>query len=246
MKTDEKIVLQKYMANAGVDSRRKCQDLIAEGKVKVNGKIARLGTRVSPKSDIVTVNDKRIELFEVKKFYIMLYKPRGFVTTLSDEYGRKCVAELVKDIPARIYPIGRLDKDSEGLLLMTNDGDFSNRVIHPSEDIWKTYRVTVKCDITEKQLVTLYSVTSVDGKKVEPAKVEVLFQEPNRTVLEISIKEGRNRQIRKICEKAGLNVARLKRTSIGKLKLGMLAPGKWRNLTVKEIDGFSSKTNTSN
>jgi len=236
----EKIVLQKYMASCGVDSRRKCQMLIAEGKVKINGKTAYLGARVSPNVDNVTLNDKKIKPTKTGNFYIMLHKPRGFITTLHDERGRKCVADLIKDIPARIFPVGRLDKDSEGLLLMTNDGDFANKVIHPSKNIWKTYRVTVKPTITEEQLNILCSLTVIDNKQIEPARIEVLTKESERAVLKISIKEGINHQIRKMCEKSGIKeVARLKRISIGNLKLGMLAPGKWRNLTNDEIMIFN-------
>lgn len=240
MNKDNKIVLQKYMADAGIDSRRKCQEMIASGRVKINGRLAQLGAKVSPGNDIVTLDGKRIEFSKTEKIYIMLYKPRGFVTTMNDEYGRKCVAELVKDIPARIYPIGRLDKDSEGLLLMTNDGDFANKVIHPSRDIWKTYRVTVKGNIREEKIAKLSLIEDIDGEKIEPARVGIVAQEAERIVLEISIKEGRNRQIRRMCEKVGLTVARLKRISIGKLKLGMLSPGKYRNLKPDEITEFTN------
>ena len=234
----DKIVLQKFMANAGINSRRKCEELISQGKVRVNGKVANLGTRVSPSSDTITFEGKKIELKNTNKIYIMIYKPRGFITTLSDEHGRKCILELVKDIPERIFPVGRLDKNSEGLLLMTNDGDFANKVIHPSKNIRKSYRVTIKSNITEDQLINLSSQTDLDGEEIQPAIIEVLSKSPERTVLKISIKEGKNRQIRKMCEKVGLEVARLKRISIGQLKLGMLSPGKWRNLTKQEINYF--------
>ena len=144
----------------------------------------------------------------------------------------------MSDISERVYPAGRLDKDSEGLLIMTNDGNFANNLIHPSKNIWKTYRVTVRPKLTEEQLTNLCTGMEIDGKPTEPARVNVLVQEKNRVVLEISIKEGRNRQIRKMCESVGLEVARLKRISIGVLKLGMLAPGKWRDLTEDEIKLF--------
>ena len=158
-----------------------------------------------------------------------------YITTMNDERGRKCTADLVKDIPARIFPVGRLDKDSEGLLIFTNDGDFANKLIHPSHDIWKTYRVTVKPSISEEQLTNLCIGLDIDGKPTVPAKVEVILEENERAVLEISIKEGRNRQIRKMCKIVGLEVVRLKRKSIGNVKLGMLGVGKWRNLTPEEI-----------
>ncbi len=233
------VVLQKYLSMCGVASRRKSQELISAGKVKINGHVAELGSRVVVGKDIVTVSGEKISYDSSEKYYIMLNKPRGYITTMSDERGRKCTADLVRDIPARVFPVGRLDKDSEGLLIFTNDGDFANRLIHPSHDIWKTYRVTVKPSITEKQLTNLCIGPEIDGKPTAPANVEVILEEEGRTVLEISIKEGRNRQIRKMCEMVGLEVARLKRKSIGNLKLGMLGVGKWRNLTPEEIKSLN-------
>ena len=231
-------VLQKYMASCGVDSRRKCQDLIKEGKVKINGQTAVLGARVTPGKDIVLLNDKKIEPASKDKLYIMLYKPRGFVTTLKDELGRKCVAQLVEDIPTRLFPIGRLDKDSEGLLLMTNNGDFANKIIHPSKKIWKTYRVTVRPHVTEEQLTQICVGMTIDNQKTLPARAELIRRHNDRSIIEISIHEGRNRQIRKMCELLGLEVLKLKRISIGKLKLGQLKPGKHRPLTKEEIKSF--------
>lgn len=230
------MVLQKYISMCGYASRRKAQEMILGETVKVNGQTASLGMRVSPGKDTVTINNKPIICNQLTRHYIMLNKPRGYVTTMSDENGRKCVADLVKDIPERVYPAGRLDKDSEGLIIMTNDGDFANRLIHPSHNLWKTYRVTVRSYVTEDQLVRLCIGPKIDGKPTEPAKVDVIFQEKDRTVLEFSIKEGRNRQIRKMCEMVGLEVARLRRVSIGNIKLGMLSPGKWRNLNTDEIN----------
>jgi 23S rRNA pseudouridine2605 synthase len=165
----------------------------------------------------------------------MLHKPRGYVTTMSDELGRRCVKELVEDAPERVYPIGRLDKDSEGLLLMTNDGDFANLIMHPSHHVSKTYRVTVRPAVSDEQLTQLSSGVEIDGKKTAPAVIHVLEKEPGRVVLQITIHEGRNRQIRKMCEAVGLEVARLKRTTVGPLKLGMLQPGEWRELKPAEV-----------
>ena len=165
----------------------------------------------------------------------MLYKPRGYVTTTSDELNRRCVMDLLTDVEERVYPIGRLDKDSEGLLLLTNDGAFANAIMHPSRHISKTYRVTIRPDITEEQLVTLASGVELDGKKTLPANVVVKSKEPGRVVLLITITEGRNRQIRRMCESLGLEVARLRRTNIGPLKLGMLKPGTYRDLTAEEL-----------
>jgi 23S rRNA pseudouridine2605 synthase len=238
MDEKETVKLQKYLSSCSVASRRKSEELISAGKVKVNGKVASLGDRVTPELDNVRVDGKKIEFKQHGKYYIMLNKPRGYVTTMSDEKGRKCVVDLVKDIPERVYPAGRLDKDSEGLLIMTNDGDFANKLIHPSKNIWKTYRVTVRPNLTEDQLTALCTGIEIDGKPTEPARVNVLVHERGRVVMEISIKEGRNRQIRKMCESVGLEIARLKRVSIGTLKLGMLSPGKWRDLTQEEIKMF--------
>lgn len=165
----------------------------------------------------------------------MLHKPRGFITTMSDEMDRKCVAELVQEIPERVYPVGRLDRDSEGLLLMTNDGAFANAMMHPSKHVPKTYRVTVRPSITEDQLTQMAVGIEIEGRKTAPADVRVLSQEPGRVVLEMVLYEGRNREIRKMCEALGLEVARLKRIAIGPVRLGMLQPGKWRELTADEV-----------
>lgn len=236
----EKIRIQKALSECGIASRRKAEEMIKQNLVFVNGKPAKIGDKVDLSRDKILVDGKLID-GNAKKFYIMLHKPRGFVSTVSDELGRKCVTDLVRDVPAKIYPVGRLDKDSEGLLLMTNDGEFSNAVMHPSRHVEKRYRVTVKPKITETQLVKLSSGMEIDGYKTEPAKITVLKTSDDRSVLEIVIKEGRNRQIRKMCEQAGLDVARLKRISIGQLKLGMIQPGKWRSLSAQEVKMFTSK-----
>jgi len=233
----EKIRIQKALSECGITSRRKAEELIKQNLVSVNGKTAKIGDKVDLSRDKISVDGKLVAC-EVKKYYIMLHKPRGFVSTMSDELSRKCVADLVRDVPAKIYPVGRLDKDSEGLLLMTNDGDFSNAILHPSRHVEKKYRVTVKPKANEKQLVKLSSGMEIDGYKTEPARITVLKDVEDRTVLEVIIKEGRNRQIRKMCEQVGLNVARLKRISIGQLKLGMLQPRQWRDLSIQEVKMF--------
>ncbi len=232
--SDDKIRLQKYMADCGIASRRKSEELIASGKVKVNGKVASIGDKVDPKKDKVSVEGQAVHA-ETEFRYIMLNKPRGFITTMSDERGRKCVAELVSDVGVRVFPVGRLDKDSEGLLLLTNDGEFANNLTHPSKHVPKTYRVTVRPAINEEILNHLMTGIMIDGKTTLPAQVKVLTQEPDRVVLEIVICEGRNRQIRKMCEAEGLTVARLKRTAVGPVKLGMLKQGAWRDLTPQEL-----------
>ena len=232
----EKVRIQKIIADSGLCSRRKAEELIEKGAVRVNGHPCKLGDKSLPGKDIISVNGENITVEKKKRlYYIMLNKPRGYVTTTSDELGRKCVTELLKDVPERVYPIGRLDKDSEGLLLFTNDGGFANDIMHPSRHISKTYRVTVRPDITEQQLVELSAGVEIDGRKTKECSVVVLNKEPGRVVLQMTIFEGRNRQIRKMCEAVGLEVARLKRTSIGPLKLGMLKPSTYRELKPDEL-----------
>lgn len=233
---NNEIRLQKFLADNGVASRRKSEELIAQGKVKVNGHIAQLGQKINPRKDLVTVGKQKIVGQRNKKMiYIMLHKPRGYVTTVSDDRERKTVMDLVKDIDERIYPVGRLDKDSEGLLILTNDGSFTNAMTHPSHNYAKVYRVTVRPKVTDEMLYNMRNGIEIDGKKTAPCEITVLTTEENRVVLEFILKEGRNRQIRKMCESQGLEVARLKRTAIGPIKLGMLPQGKYRELSEQEI-----------
>lgn len=238
---DNSMRLQKYLAECGVASRRKSEELIEQGKVKVNGRIAQIGDKVNPKKDDITVSGKRV-VKSRQYTYIILHKPRGFITTMSDEMGRKCVAELVKDVKARVYPVGRLDRDSEGMLLMTNDGEFANAMTHPTKHVPKTYRVTVRPSITDEQITALTTGIMLEGRMTAPAEVRVLTREEGRVVIEIVLYEGRNRQIRKMCDSLGLEVARLKRTAIGSIKLGMLPQGKWRELTEDEVHKLMSNT----
>ena len=232
----EPIRLQKIIAEAGVCSRRKAEELIQNGKIKVNGHPAKLGDKADPNKDIITVDGERLYISRKKSFrYIMLNKPRGYVTSMSDELDRRVVTDLLEGVGERVYPIGRLDRNSEGLLLFTNDGNFANDVMHPSRHISKTYRVTVRPDINDEQLVQLSEGVEIDGRKTAPATVIVLEKQQGRVVLQMTIHEGRNRQIRKMCEAVGLEVARLKRTSVGPVKLGMLQPGEWRDLKPDEL-----------
>ncbi len=250
MDSKEKIRVQKIIADAGIASRRKAEELIERGAVSVNGKRVKLGDKADPYKDKIIVAGREITLRkDAKKYYIMLHKPRGFITTMNDEGGRKCVAELVDEIPARLFPVGRLDRDSEGLLFMTNDGEFANMISHPSTHFPKTYRVTVHPHINEEQLTALTTGVVIEGRKSMPAAVRVVKSEKERTVLEIVLEEGRNRQIRKMCEAVGLEVARLKRIAIGPIKLGMLQPGKWRELELaemKSIRNYYSKLTAKN
>lgn len=241
---DNKIRLQKHLAECGIASRRKAEELIEQGKVRVNGRVANIGDKVDPKRDKVSVRGKNVVAVN-EKVYIMLHKPRGFVTTVKDELDRKCVMELVKDVKARVYPVGRLDKDSEGLLFLTNDGEFANRLTHPSSHVNKTYRVTVSGEVTDEMLDKLCSGIELDGSKTLPCDVFVIERKSDRTVVNFIISEGRNRQIRRMCEAVGLKVLRLKRTEIAGVKLGMLPQGSWRDLNEREmtrLNAISSKT----
>jgi len=232
----EKIRLQKILSESGICSRRKAEELINSGRVIVNGKPAKLGDKANDK-DVILVDGERLKYTKKrKKLYIMLNKPRGYVTTMSDELDRKCVTELLTGIDERVYPIGRLDRNSEGLLLFTNDGNFANNIMHPSKHVSKTYRVTLHSAVSEQQLITLQNGVKLDdGTVTLPATVSVEVASAERTVLRITIHEGKNRQIRRMCESLGLEVARLRRTSIGPVKLGMLKPGTWRELTSEEV-----------
>ena len=230
---DQKIRLQKMLADCGVASRRKAEELIQQGKVKVNGHVAQIGDKVNPKTDHVTVAGRRI-VASRQYYYIMLHKPRGYVSTMSDEMGRKCVAELVKDIPARVYPVGRLDRDSEGLLLLTNDGTLVNALTHPRHEIEKHYEVRVRGRLDN--IPRLEEPMEIDGYAIRPARVVILEQDSESAKLRLTIHEGRNRQIRKMCEQCGLEVRRLKRVAVGELPLDpALKAGAWRELTPEEV-----------
>lgn len=232
------------LADCGVASRRKSEELIAAGKVKVNGKVACIGDKVDPVNDKVYVSGRRVTgTARPDLRYLMLNKPRGVLTTMSDEKGRRCVADLIKDIPERVYPIGRLDRDSEGMLLLTNDGEFANHIMHPKKHVNKVYRVTVRPNITDQQVNKLETGIVLDGRKTAPAQVRVVTREEGRAVLEVVIREGRNRQIRRMCEAVGLEVARLKRVAIGGVKLGGLRSGMYRDLTDKEVQKLSADPN---
>ncbi len=229
--------IQKALADNGYCSRRKAEEYIKQGRIKLNGRKVTLGDKMDVNKDIVSLDGENLYFDRKKEFvYYMLHKPRGFITTASDDRGRKTVMQLIKDIPTRVYPVGRLDKDSEGLIFFTNDGEFTNSLTHPSHQVSKMYRVTVNPSATEEQIIALTDgVYLDDGSKTQPAIIRVVAQGEERSVLEMSIKEGKNRQIRRMCEAVGLQVVRLSRKSIGPVKLGMLPPGKHRELKPSEI-----------
>lgn len=227
--------LQKIISASGLMSRRAAEELIAAGKVSVNGVTAALGDKAEAGVDIILVDGKALPSVG-EKLYIMLNKPRGYVTTLSDEKGRKNVTELVKELGTRLYPVGRLDMYSEGLLLMTNDGDFANRLMHPSHEIDKCYHTWVKGEDMGWAVELLRCPMEIDGYVTSPAEVDILELKGEEALLAITIHEGRNRQIRKMCEAAGLKVTRLMRVSEGGVELGTLKSGKWRRLTEEELD----------
>ena len=240
--------IHKLLSSEGVLSRRKAEDYIRAGRVTVNGRKATIGQDVNPRKDIIAIDGVRVETDRnQRRRYIALNKPRGYVSTLTDELGRRCVADLVADVGTRVYPIGRLDRDSEGLLLFTNDGEFANLIMHPSRQVNKTYRVTIPGPVTEDQLIHLSTGVDLgeDGTTA-PAQVDVLTREPGRTVLRITIHEGKNRQIRRMCEGVGLEVARLRRISVGPIRLGMLKPGTWRELEPREVGALRAAVKTPN
>ncbi len=238
MSEENKIRIQKYLSSNGIASRRKAEQMVIDGLVIINNKRAEIGDKVIPGRDKVFVNNKKIVPNRERKRYIMLNKPRGYITTMHDEQNRKCVPELISGIKERIYPVGRLDRDSEGLLIMTNDGSFANGIMHPSKHVQKTYKVTLHSAFTDYHLAKFCTGIQIDGFKTAPAKVRIISEEKERTVIEVSICEGKNRQIRKMCEAMDLNVARLKRISVGGVRLGRLPVGKWRNLNTEEINNL--------
>lgn len=219
--------IQKILAQAGIASRRKCEELIEKGRVSVNGKVAKLGDKADAQKDIISVSGKRIEV--EKKVYIMLNKPKGYVVTVSEKHDMKTVMELVK-VPQRIFPVGRLDKDTEGLLLLTNDGELANKLTHPRYEVEKEYFVVVDKPISEKHMEQLEKGVVIDGRRVQIRGMQVWAAKAM-----IRIHEGRKHIVRRLFEKVGLTVVRLSRTRVGKVEIGNLQPGKWRHLSDAEL-----------
>lgn len=236
----EKIRLQKYFTDMGIMSRRACEKEILDGNIKVNGLTASPGDKVLPGTDIVTFKGKTVEYTQKAYRYLMLNKPMGYVTTMTDEQGRKTAAELVSDCGTRVYPVGRLDMYSEGLLIFTNDGDVANRVTHPSGNTSKVYSVKIKGILTDEETEQLKEPMVLDGYELRPVDVGLVHRGRDRegndhTVLRITLYEGRNRQIRRMCEKCGFKVMRLRRIEQCGISLSDLPLGKWRDLTEAEV-----------
>ena len=225
--------LQKILSNYGVASRRKAEQMILERRVRVNGNTASLGDTADDEEDVIEVDGVRLKK-QPDRVVLMLNKPKGYVCTLSDEKGRRNVAELVAACGARVYPVGRLDLNSEGLLLLTNDGELANRLTHPKKEVDKVYLVWLSRYIPGCE-TSIASPIEIDGRKTSPAKVEIVQTQGETALLRVTIHEGRNRQIRRLCERAGVTVTRLRRVQEGPLSLGDLKPGQWRYLTEEEI-----------
>lgn len=229
------IRLQKYIADCGVTSRRKAEVLIENGEVKVNGRtITELGTKVDPQTDVIEVQGKMIDLLTVDHIYLVLNKPRGYMTTANDPEGRKTVMDLVP-IATRVFPVGRLDYLSEGLLLLTNDGDLANKIIHPRYNVTKTYEVKVFGKVNDVLLKKLRNGIKDKGELLKPQSVRVIEQLPNKTWLEFRLTEGKNREIRRICESAGITIDKLKRVAVGNLSIDSVKPGKWEYITKSDL-----------
>ena len=228
--------LQKFLADAGLMSRRAAEKEIELGNVSVNGHVAEVGMKIDTKRDVVSYRGKRVVFEKREHVYIMMNKPRGYLSTTSDDRGRKCVTDLIEGVDARLYPVGRLDLLSEGMLLITDDGELKNKLTHPSHSLPKLYRVKVAGEVSEEQYNILTSELVIDGYKIRPVTVSIAEKDESGTVLKMTLLEGRNRQIRKMCEAAGLTVKRLARISIGNLKLNNLPVGKWRFLEKEEVD----------
>jgi len=226
--------LQKILSAYGVASRREAEEMLRAGRVRVNGDIALLGRKANPETDRIQVDGKPLPP-KGERVYIMLNKPLGVVTTMQDERGRKTVAELMRDVGAELHPVGRLDLNSEGLLLMTNDGALTNVLTHPAFGIQKRYRVWVRGGALQNAPDVISGIRRIDGRPVRPARVRLIRQDGDSGILEVCIREGRNRQVRKLCAAAGLTVQRLVRVAEGELRLGSLGKGAWRYLEDWEI-----------
>lgn len=233
--------IQKLISAAGLMSRRAAEELISAGKVTVNGVTAQLGDKADPETDRILVEGRPLPRSE-RKVYLLLHKPRGYVTTLHDDKGRRNVIDLLPELDVRVYPVGRLDMDSEGLLILTNDGVLADRLMHPSHEVEKVYRTWVRGEDLKKAVSLLQQDMLIDGYKVRGALVRILREASGGGTLDITIHEGRNRQVRKMCEQAGLRVTRLCRIQEGPIHLGGLKSGDWRFLTAQEVRALGGES----
>jgi len=243
----EPIRIQKFFTDCGVLSRRAAEEEIKAGRVLVNGAPAEIGQKIDPERDEITYRGKPVTMeTHPRNLYVMLNKPRGYVTTMHDEQGRPCVTELVADVPSRVYPVGRLDMDSEGLLLLTNDGELANKLTHPRHEIPKIYHVKIQGIITQDQLKALGKPMKIDEYVIQPVDVKLISIQNNHCILRMTLYEGRNRQIRKMCQTQSLNILSLRRIAIGDLELGNLAPGQWRYLTHAQVQYLKKNASPKN
>ena len=238
----EEIRLQKFIADAGLMSRRAAEEEIRQGNISINGHVAEIGMKINPRRDVVTYRGKRIAYEKKEYTYILMNKPRGYLSSTSDDRGRKCVTDLLTGVDARVYPVGRLDLVSEGMLLLTDDGELKNRLTHPKTSLPKVYRVKVFPAVSDEQIERLYSPMVIDGYEIKPVTVTLTESDESGSVLKMTLLEGRNRQIRKMCETVELTVKRLSRISIGNLKLNNLPVGKWRYLSKEEVEYLYKST----
>lgn len=237
MENNQTIKLQKYFSLCGVMSRRQAEEEILAGKVLLNGSIARITDRITPSVDRVEYKGKRILPLNEEKLYILLNKPRGYICSLKDERGRRCAVSLVRKLTdRRVWTVGRLDCDSDGLIIVTNDGELTNLLTHPRHEIPKVYAVRIEGALSEEAHAKLSSPLVLDGYPILPVKVRVISRDTDSTLIEMVLYEGRNRQIRKMCEKTELEITKLQRIAIGNIKLGSLAPGNWKHLTKTQAD----------
>ena len=233
--------IQKYLSECGVMSRRNAEDAVIRGRVEINGKKAVVGQKVVPEIDEVMIDGIIISENNNNKIYLMMYKPAGVVTTMSDDQGRICVADILKQelrghIDERVYPVGRLDMYSEGLLILTNDGEIANKLMHPKNNVSKIYHATIKGEVSRETIKKMSEPIEIDGRKTSPAQIDVIELKNRKTKLKITISEGRNRQIRRMCENYNLIILKLKRVCIGKLNIGTLKPGEFKYLNHNEIN----------
>ena len=238
----EEIRLQKFIADAGLMSRRAAEEEIRQGNISINGHVAEIGMKINPRRDVVTYRGKRIAYEKKEYTYILMNKPRGYLSSTSDDRGRKCVTDLLTGVDARVYPVGRLDLVSEGMLLLTDDGELKNRLTHPKTSLPKVYRVKVFPAVSDEQIERLSSPMVIDDYEIKPVTVTLTESDESGSVLKMTLLEGRNRQIRKMCETVELTVKRLSRISIGNLKLNNLPVGKWRYLSKEEVEYLYKST----